>query len=297
MAGMAGRELGSVVVGTNFSDGARAALERAIRLPLGPGATVEILHALPDERDRGVAEQMDAAAHERLGQARRSFKDAFAAKGVGKPDVFISARHGHPDIEIARHAHRGRAELIVLGRHGHTTVRDLLVGSTAERVVRRGDVSVLVVGKAPAGPYRRPLVAVDLSESARLAIEMALRLCEGTADSIAIVHALPLLDTVDLPVPGYRIAEDVRRARAALSDLLRDFESRPVRFDIVIHAGDPRTIILQEARHRGADLIALGTHGRSGVARAVMGSVAERVLRAATCDVLVARLHRADVTL
>ena len=140
-------------------------------------------------------------------------------------------------------------------------------------------------------------MAVDLSESARLAIEMALRLCEGTAESIAIVHALPLLDTVDLPVPGYRIGEDVRRARAQLSDLLRDFESSTVRFDIAIHAGDPRAIIFQEARHRGADLIALGTHGRSGVARAVMGSVAERVLREATCDVLIARLHRADVTL
>ena len=297
MDGLAGRELGSVVVGTNFSDGARAALERAGWLPLGRGAMVEIVHALPDEHDRGVAEQMDAAAYEHLNEARRSFTIASPVNAVAKRDVFISAKHGRPDIEIARGAHRGRAELIVLGRHDHQTVRDLLVGSTAERVARRGDVSVLVVKRSPAGPYRRPCVAVDLSESSRLAIEMALRLSERTAESIDIVYALPLIDTVDLPVPGYRIAEDVRRARAQLSEFLRDFERSSVRFDIAIHAGDPRAIILQEARHRGADLIALGTHGRSGVARAVMGSVAERVLRAATCDVLIARLPRADVRL
>jgi nucleotide-binding universal stress UspA family protein len=81
-------------------------------------------------------------------------------------------------VEITRSAHHGRAELVVLGRHEEKerSWRDRLLGTTAERVIRNGDVSVLVVAEPAKAPYRRPLVAVDMSQSSRLALQLALRL-------------------------------------------------------------------------------------------------------------------------
>ena len=70
-----------------------------------------------------------------------------------------------------------------------------------------------------------------------------------------------------------------------------------MKWNVVIRTGDPRQIILEEAKQRGSDLVALGTQGRTGLAHILVGSVAEAVLRSASCDVLVARLPRVDFSL
>ena len=220
------------------------------------------------------------------------------AEGKKDCEVLVSIAHGTPFVEIIRQARDGKADLIVVGRHGERTFREMLIGSTVERVIRKGDVSVLLVTQASEGRYRRPLVAVDMSASSRLALELALRICpaDGTIDVVHVV-SLPSparnIEVALVPDIIVRRLEEEQSARTKLSEFLHSVDATG-RWNIVLKSGDPREVILEEARSRRSDLIVMGTKGRTGLAHVLVGSIAEGVLRAASTDVLVARLPRAD---
>ena len=198
-------------------------------------------------------------------------------------------------MEIIHGARHGRNELIVVGRHGERTFRELLLGSTAERVIRKGDTSILVVASPPAAPYARPLVAVDCSDTSRHAVELAWRLADPRLQALDVVHAYePILESTVRHANLFGEAarqfnfEAKLQAQAAVETFLATSDA-PGPANIMLRGGDARQVILDVAAERDADLVALGTHGRSGVAHVLLGSVAEAVIRAAGCDVLVAR--------
>jgi nucleotide-binding universal stress UspA family protein len=291
--------LGDVHVATDFSDGALIALERGVRLPLRLGASLELVHVLPEEGTPGPHAD-EAAAKTRLEALRGAVAERFQAAGNETRDLLVSVKHGNPFAEIVRNAHHGRAELIVLGRHGERTFRDLIIGSTAERVIRKGDVSVLVVAKRAEGIYRKPLVALDMSDSSRFALELAVRLMGTGSEMIDVVHVAPRSESAfgeaALVLDHERRADEARRVRAEVSEFL---ERAGVghRCNLLLRTGDARREILDVVKGRDSDLVALGTEGRTGLGHIRVGSVAEGVLRSAACDVLVARLPRTDVRL
>ena len=293
------RGLGSILITTDFSAGARVGLDRAARLPLRPDARIALLHVLPEEDDLPTAERLVAGARRRLEKTRSSAARMLEGEGKEDCDVLVSVAHGKPFVEIIRQARAGKADLIVVGRHGERTFREMLIGSTVERVIRKGDVSVLVVNRASQEKYRRPLVAVDMSESSRLALELALRICDPADGTIDVVHVVSLpsparnIEVALVPDIIVRRLEEEQSARTKLSEFLHSVDATG-RWNIVLKSGDPREVILEEARSRRSDLIVMGTKGRTGLAHVLVGSIAEGVLRAASTDVLVARLPRAD---
>jgi nucleotide-binding universal stress UspA family protein len=193
------------------------------------------------------------------------------ADGVG---CVFSVVVGTPFVEIVQRARDERAELVVLGRHGHRTFADALLGSTAERVVRKGSTPVLIVNSDAHRGYRRALVAVDLSDTSRVATEMSLRLLEPHGGEVRVLHA-----------------DDGRAwdVTSAILRLLEPYENAGVRWDVVDRRGDPRSVILGDAEVWKPDLLVLGTHGHSKITQQLLGSVAEAVVRGASCDVLLAR--------
>lgn len=268
------RELGSILVATDFSQSAQHALERTALLPLGLRSSVELLHVAGERELTG--EDMP-----RLEEARQVVQRALDSAGRSRHHVVVSSDRGRPFEEIARVAHHDHVELVVLGRNGERRFRHQLLGSTADRVIRHGDVSVLVVAGTPEGPYRKPLVAVDLSESSRLALELVLRLHRSCPEPVDVLRVTP-----------HPAGEPA--ARAELVMFLAEIPAPPGGWNAIVRPGDPRAVILEQARRRLSDLIALGTKGRTGLPHVLLGSVAEAVLHEARADVLVARLPTAD---
>jgi nucleotide-binding universal stress UspA family protein len=218
-----------------------------------------------------------------------------------EPDVVASVTRGTPHVEIIRRSRVAGADLIVVGRHGRRASIELAVGTTAFRVVRYGDTPVLVVHGRPTGPYRRPLVGVDLDDASSGLVVLCARLVDPRAEAMSLVHACqaPLLGRfIAAATPRRDRAEDrrveSRYAAAGMRALERAVRGRqlglPLR-SVVLH-GDPRRLVPREATRRKADLVAVGTHGRTGLSHLLMGSVAERVLGTSRCDVLVARPAR-----
>lgn len=286
------RPLESLLVATDFSKGAGLALDRALLLPLARGVRIHLVHALPADmpaRLRAVAETEARARLEGLvSQARQR---------QAKVEVELTSGllRGEPFVEIIRSARRIDADLVVLGRHGRRPILDMLIGTTAERVVRKGDVPILVVNTRPAHPYRQPLIATDLEDTSRRTVDLALRVLGPDAGAVDVVHAFHVpFEGFVTPSQSARKKSDWRRSfqessTKGLERFLAPYRDRGVRWRTFIREGDRRSVVLALAARRKADLIAVGTHGRSGLAHALVGSVAEWIIGAATCDVLVAR--------
>jgi nucleotide-binding universal stress UspA family protein len=283
--------LGNVLVATDFSDGAMRAVERAVRIPMSPGSMLTVLHVLrPGHRPEDRADAERALDH-----IASLARDGAAGAGRNGLDVFPRLVEGIPFVEIVRGARHGRNELIVVGRHGERTFRELVLGSTAERVIRKGNTSVLVVGSHPAVPYERPLVAVDCSDTSWRALELTLRLTNMGMEALEVVHAyepipesaLRRASVLGEAARQYHL-EAKRRAQVAIESFLGGGRSGTPG-NIVLREGDARRVILDVAAQHDADLLAVGTHGRSGLAHVLLGSVAEAMIRTASCDVLVAR--------
>ena len=286
----------SVVVATDFSLGAGAALERVARLPLAPRARVAILHVLPFPRSRRASRAVEAFAGSRLEQTVQKWARAAQAAGV-LSDLRVSGdlALGRTFLEIIGYARRKRADLVVLGRHGRTRLRDLMIGSTAQRVARHSDVPVLVVNRDPTGPYTRPLFAADLEPGFRHVAEVAARLLDPAAARVSVVHAysVPFEGWIAVSERGPARADFRRSRREEAARNLKRFVSSladlGLRCQPRLRHGDPRFVLADEAKRQRSDLLVLGSHGRTGLVRTVMGTVAEAMLSLAPCDVLVAR--------
>ncbi|MEL6615625.1 MAG: universal stress protein [Bacteroidota bacterium] len=189
------------------------------------------------------------------------------------------------------------ADLIVMGTHGRSGIERAVLGSVAESVVRHARCPVFTVrptgDRASGGGWalRRVLVAVETASPPPPQVAWAASLARAYGARVDLLHTVP----ISLLTPGSTAAaRTARHELRALEDTLlasgvRDVVSRVVE-------GDPADAIVDTARVLGVDLVVVGSHGREGVRRALLGSVSERVIRSAPSPVFVARTARVAST-
>ena len=289
------RSIRSVTVPTDFSAGAEAALRRALALPLAKGATLRLIHVLPrrlSKKARSASRHDARAAGERLlSRVKGELKDSRAIR------LELDILEGRAFVEIVRDARITSTDLLVVGRHGSRRVSDLLIGTVANQVARTSHVPVLIVNRVAERAYGRPLVAVDLDGASDALLRAVQRLLGASSPTIRVVYAYDVFESLLAPSwpdegeSEYR-RECRRKAQAKLDAFLGRGEIAHLRCEGVVLPGDPRPAILSEAVRHRVDLIAVGTHGRSGIAHALLGSVAEWVVSTSPCDVLVVRPRR-----
>jgi nucleotide-binding universal stress UspA family protein len=281
--------LSSVVVPTDFSEGGQRALERALRLPLAPQAKLTVLHVLPDDIPGKLRKEALAEAGRSVEKAAARASQLAMANGH-KLTIVADVLEGDAATQIVKRARTVEADVIVLGRHGRRSLVNLLLGSTAAKISRNGDVPVLVVKSQPAGTYRRAVVAVELNPGGERLLKLVKPYVEEALD-LNVIHAssVPYEDYVLLELgPMTRLREVAQKdAAKTLQSMVR--KSGLVRAESKVTPGDPRVRILEEAKAHSAELIVVGTRGLKGVKRIVLGSVAEWILANASCDVLVGR--------
>jgi nucleotide-binding universal stress UspA family protein len=194
-------------------------------------------------------------------------------------------RQGKPAEEILRAAEERHCDFIVLGTHGRSGLGRVIMGSVAETVLRRAACPVITVrsGASPK-PLRTILFATDLSESSDRAFPVARALARGHRASLVILHVYP---------PSISHAEEVARRPPdgyidALWEALHRYEVAEAGVAVThrLAEGDAAREIVRAAHEFKCDLVVLGTQGRTGVRRVLMGSVAENVLRRALCPVV-----------
>ncbi len=144
--------------------------------------------------------------------------------------------------------------------------------------------------------FKTILVPTDFSDAAHKALEYAVELAERLGAKVRVIHAfeLPLVGFPDgtMTVTAEMATRITVAAQTALDDIVSKYKDRGIDLEASLAQGDPREAVLDAAEKLGADLIVMGTHGRRGIARALIGSVAESVVRTSSIPVLTLREGR-----
>lgn len=290
-------KLGAILVSTDLSPRADHALTRARLLARAHGAALTLQHVV--ERGPDIDTLPESWMRELFGAAgsptetlRQRAEAALRAKLADAPSgAQTEVSVGVPFVEIIRAARERNAELVVLGAHGGHYIREWLLGTTAERVIRKGDRPVLVVKKPPKGPYRRLLVAVDFSETSKRALALAVRMAPKARVALLNVYDFGLAEPLRA---GGTTSEELlllqqtyeQQRRERLVAFAREAGLDPDKAQLLVRYGYPGLVINAVAAEQRAHLVAVGTQGLSGLRYVLLGSVAEHVLRESRCDVL-----------
>jgi nucleotide-binding universal stress UspA family protein len=276
-----------MLVATDLSDRSERAFDRGMRLGREHAATVDLLHVVEGSPLAQIQERRQALAEEYLREWFASLPEA------ERSGVRLNVERGDPFAVIIEQAQERNADLIVLGEPGKKGFKELFVGTTPERVIRHSDHPVLIVKQRAGDAYRRVLVAADFSEGCSRALGAAYEVAPS-ADVLA-VHAW------QLPAVGLGTRQAAEKAMNEDNELLRRRIERQARDHLVAQGSPPRSpriemregnpffVIREAIASFQPDLLAMGTHARSGIAVAMVGSLAREFLVEAPCDVLVAR--------
>jgi nucleotide-binding universal stress UspA family protein len=289
-----------IVVATDFSEAAAAGVGWAVEIARAHGAHLTLVHAIdlapprPDylPAEGGYGARLQEAARERLEAAAAGID----ASGIEQVHTRLLA--GQPVESILEVVDEIQAELVVLGTRGLSGLKHLLLGSTAARVVQHARCPVLTAHGGHGAPRQIStiLVPTDFDGNAMLAAEAArdlLRPRLGEGARLVLLHAyhLPVEYTAygTVPISPAFLEEARMRAQADLEEQAARVRSEGLEVETVAVAGYPVESILAAAEGQGADLIAMGTAGRTGAAHLFLGSTAERVVQRAPCPVLTLR--------
>jgi nucleotide-binding universal stress UspA family protein len=300
----------SLVVGVADLDRGDPVLRYGVELSERLGATLHVVHAYspPDVLPETEAETGDA---DRVGPPI-----PFPATGEGielerplrerlsrlLPESLPGSRvvphfvAGSPARALQQAVEETGAELVLVGAHrgGGTGV---LLGTTAARTVRGASVPALVLREPPRRPGARVLLTTDLSEVSRRACEAGLELARALfGDDSVQLRCLLAVYPGSGDLPPYDPDRLRATAEPSLHRFVRDLSSSGTPVAGVVRTGVPEEEILSEATEWPADLVVMGTHGRSGISRLLLGSVAETALRDLRTSVLVvpARTFESD---
>lgn len=282
---------GPVLVATDLGGGGDEALRQADALARDLGGLLYACHILPEVlRVRMLFPQMQQQDASEMQALERKAGEAVAARiqaitGRSSEEYAVSTDTGSAHSGILSQAERLRPGVLVLG-----------AGHSATRVVRHAPCPVLVARPSPAG---KVLGATDFSDPARPAIDAALGEAKRRRVMPCLIHCIDLTFIEAGPMPaGYPVppvpdAVLQELKASARRQLQVGLEGSGTRGEYLVQDGPVAQAIIRAAHELPAELVVVGTRGRTGLARLALGSVAEMVLADAPCSVLVVRLHEA----
>jgi nucleotide-binding universal stress UspA family protein len=276
-----------LLVATDFSARSDRAIRRASLIARKLGAALTLLHVVDRDQSERLVEADRAASSDLLAETAATLRD------VDGVDSRWAVKVDDVVYGILAAAEEIAADLVVIGPN-RRRLRDIFVGTTAERVIQQSDYPVLIAVETPSADYRKTLLALDFDEASKVTGRQALAMGVFDHTEVIVMHAF------DAPAQGM-----MRRAMMASDDIdhyidgegstasgkleqLREELGLPrTEHAVIATTGSPARTILDSARSIACDLIVLGATQRRGIERALVGSVSADVIRDAHRDILI----------
>jgi nucleotide-binding universal stress UspA family protein len=289
-----------ILVARDFSSVSDRALRHALDLAARTGATLHLLHA-------DVLHEVETRSDERPapGDGVDAFRERLKSDGTAAPEALdavpvqeVTRRDVAPAPALLNYADEEGIDLIAMGTHGRRGPSRILLGSVAEEVVRRAQQPVLTVrgeqeeGRTPTpGQTGRLLVPIDFSTYSRETLRCA---HEWAALYDATIHVLHVVEEDLHPafyVGGVQSIYDAEpdldeKVKAKLQEFVAEVLGTTDRVEAHVRTGSAPSGITTFVEENDVDLVSLSTHGRTGLERFFLGSVAEKVVRHVSCPVL-----------
>lgn len=286
-----------ILVATDLSAPARRAAERGAMLSRQTQAALDLLHVAdlsPLDHLRqwlpGQAQDMPQRVLEAAQAQVQALADLLRQRHGVAANTHV--RSGAVMNEQVRIVMELQADLLVCGARGERVVRHLLLGTTAQRILRTTPCPVLVVKRSPHEGYRRVLVPVDFSDASLGTLALARRIAPGAE--------LVLLHACEVPLEGHlryaRVEEDTLTQYRTVARQVATEKLEALRVQAglaseechcIVQYGDPALRTVEQEQDQDCNLIVMGKHGEGPVADLLLGSVTKHVLAESQCDVLV----------
>jgi len=277
--------------GSLFSEGA---IREAIRLAKKCSSRLSAISVIENNAEYATIAPQLLEKSEKTARAHLESVKAQAKKeGV---DCSTSILEGEDSYNyISEEAAKNKASMIIMGRRGRTGLKRLAMGSTAARVIGHAPCNVLVVPRAAVLEFKSVVVATDGSPYSTAAASEAIGLAKKNNSKLTVISVVPAeLATptdVDFATAGMELLgeKEMQAAEKNAKAVKEAAQKAGVAVQAFIMTGKPADAIIETAKDKAADLIVVGSHGRTGIDRLLMGSVAERVIVMSSCAVLVVK--------
>lgn len=289
----------NILMASDLSSRSDRAFDRAVQLAKQYKSGLHVLHVLDEDLPPHVQDELlDNAEKTLKAQASRARTNVSKAKSgkagkAGKDGVVVAP--GTPAQTILEQAKKLKADLIVTGAHKKDSLRDLFIKSTAEKLLRFCEKPVLIARLPVKGAYKEIVVGMDFSNHALKALHLALTQHPTARVHVVHAYALPFGGLVkDRDLKDYTLDQRKEAMEKILLDLGRKLGKNKTkafaRLNVVMAEDHhPSAAIHAEARKAKADLIIIGTHGKSDLLTGIVGSVARDMIHNAKVDVMVVK--------
>jgi nucleotide-binding universal stress UspA family protein len=283
-----------LLLSADSSEYSEGAIREAIKLAKRCGSKLSVLSVVETNAEHAaVAPQIVERAEQAARDHLAAVASRAASEGVSAETIVREGEDAY--ALVADEAARQKSTMIIMGRRGRKGLKRLVMGSTTARVIGHAPCSVLVVPRAAAVECRSIVAATDGSVFSTAAASEAIGIAKRNRSRITAIAAVP----AEIAVPtdldfaalqSEKLAdEEMRRAEKNAKAVKEAAEKEGLEAKAFVMTGKPSDAIIDTARDAAADLIVLGSHGRTGLDKLLMGSVAERVIVRASCAVLVVK--------
>ena len=274
---------GPILLITDLSARCDRAMDRAVKLAQSHAVGLIALHVMDTPWLSKLAQPTWRNTQQNhLESAQKGLASDLAHVDI---DVTVIVETGNPVDVIERVALDNGCCLIVSGTARDETLGRIVLGNTVERLARRGAIALLVVRNRPFDDYHRIVVATDFSDGAAQALLAAREL--GGQTNVTLYHAFDEVAGIyqlDAPAIEEQIAALQKRSLTFLTETTG--QAAPNGVTVVVAHGTPHQTLPDYCDQHQIELVVLGTRGATGVVRAAMGSVAEKLLANLPCDVM-----------
>jgi nucleotide-binding universal stress UspA family protein len=295
----------NVFAAIDFSPGSDEALRQAHERAKAARSRLAVCHIVPNElRSNLFFPHISRIAALKLPLATKHIADAASARvteitGRQPQEFELIVDDGKPQAMILELAEKWLADLIVIGSHGQTGAAGVLLGGVTESIIRHAHCPVLVSRPGRHAPHI--IAGTDFSDPALPAIKAAADEAARIGGDLSVVHSLDLVwSPAAYPAMAFGGApfnisiEEINTLKDAATERIKEsLWQLDIRGDAVVTTGAAGTELVAIALEQDAELVVVGTIGRTGLRRALLGSVAETVVRQAPCSVLIVRRHPA----
>lgn len=276
-----------ILAATDFSTRSNRALRQAGLLAQPVRAQLHLLHVVDDDQPQDLVRMEEREAERLLAEQASSMPEL---RGVQSHPVVV---RGDPFDGILRTAAAVQADLIIMGSHRKQLLLDIFIGTTVERVIRKGAFPVLMVSNEAQRRYENVIAPVDMSAPSANALLVAVSAGLIGDKGATLLHAfspaakgsMRIADAAEASINEY-IESERQRAIAELTRFLEANELSHGRWYFRVEEGGAMRVISEAVSRLRPDLLVMGTHGRSGLLKTLLGSVTEEALRSLSVDIL-----------
>jgi nucleotide-binding universal stress UspA family protein len=277
-----------ILVAIDGSESSKHALKESFKLASDEKCWITVVSVIPSyEGDLGamwinnVKEAMAKPCELALSEAENIAK---------KERVLIKTvcEEGEIYERIVDLADAENSDLIVMGRKGTAGLQRTLVGSVTARVIGHSQRDVLVVPNDTSIGWKSILFATDGSKFSEAATDKAIDFAKSYGSELNVITVVDVTEEFMARAPG-ALEDLVKKAKSMVEDVKKKANSKGIKAESIVREGDAYKAIINIAKKQKANAIIMGSHGRTGLKRLLMGSVTERVIGHAPCPVLVVK--------